>query len=232
MLGLPIWGIFDSNGLPVLLGDSVFGLEVVHESKISDAPQERGAFESYNKVSIPFNAKLTYLVSGTELRRGAFIAQCERLRDSLDLVTVVMPEFQYLSANVTHYEFRRVAAAGAQLLKVDVWCQEVRIVSSGRLTNTKSVNGAETQNNGTTVPQDERALQGDVDVGMAEIVGVDGQAVPQSSTNGNFRLQGYEKGTQAQKQTVIGTGTTTGADKAKVSGPISPEGDLTVLYGP
>ena len=42
----PQWGIFAQSGAPVLVANSVFGIEYARDYRISDYPQEQGAFES------------------------------------------------------------------------------------------------------------------------------------------------------------------------------------------
>lgn len=174
----PQWGIFSKGGGPVLVADSVFGMEYARDYRISDYQQEAGSFQSYNKVQVPFQAKVTFLVGGSAIERTAFLAAAEVACASLALVVVATPEFFYPSANLTHYSYRREARHGATLLEVDVWCEEVRITgaaqlsqtggtasgtsggtgtntaptTTGTLSNTQSPNGAATQQNGTVSP--------------------------------------------------------------------------------
>lgn len=177
IFGVPQWGIFGQDGTPVLIADSVAGMEYARDYRISDYPQEQGSFQSYNKVIIPFQAKVSFLVGGSAVERSAFLASAEAAVASLNLVTVATPEFSYPSANLTHYSYRREAQHGVTLLAVDVWCEEVRITAasqlsqspsgggagsgtgsipapttSGTLSNTQSPNGAATQQSGTVQP--------------------------------------------------------------------------------
>jgi len=136
--GQPQWGIFDAtSGSPILEADSVFSIEYARDYRISDYQQEQGAFASYNKVQVPFQAKISFLANGL---RYNFLAQAEPACASLGLVTVVMPEFAYPSANLTHYGFRRAARSGKTLILFDVWCEEVRVLASS--TSTPSAAGA------------------------------------------------------------------------------------------
>lgn len=148
MRGLPDWGIFTTSGRPAFAADTTVGVELQHEYQISDAPQEEGAFQSYNKVAVPYRGRVTYAVAGSAEHRGAFIASVERAIASLDFYTVVMPEFQWLSANVTRFDIRRTERRGVTMILVDVWCQEVRVVAKGKLTSTKSVNGQQSESQG------------------------------------------------------------------------------------
>src|SRR6185503_11295777 len=114
------WGLFTEDGSPLFPGfsavpfvnslaagtgianTSVGDVGYRREYRISTAPQEQGAFLSYNKVQMPFDARVTYLVSGLSAIRTAFLQQLEAAAASLDLYSVVMPEFIYPSANIIH----------------------------------------------------------------------------------------------------------------------------------
>jgi hypothetical protein len=148
----PQWGLY-ANGLPVLVADSVFGMEYARDYRISDYPQEQGAFASYNKVKVPYIAKITYLIGSSIEERAAFLAAAELVTASLNLVTIYTPEIPYLNANPTHVGYRRTVQQGVSLLMVEIWCEEVRLVGAGALSNTQSINGAGGSQNGNTPPQ-------------------------------------------------------------------------------
>jgi len=143
------WGLYAQSGQPALIADSVQGVEYARDYAISDYPQTEGAFESYNKVQRPFQAKLTYLV-GTD--RAGFLAQVEAVAKALDLYTVITPEISYANANVTHVGYRRIATNGVTLIQVEVWVEEVRVVNTGALSSSQSPNGSPTNNDGTVQP--------------------------------------------------------------------------------
>jgi hypothetical protein len=143
----PQWGIFDQNGNPLLTVDSVDSIDYARDYRISDYPQEMGAFESYNKVQVPFQSKIGFLIGPS---RAAFLGSIEAATASLDLVTVVTPDIQYPSANLTHYGYRRESRSGVSLIRVDVWCEEVRIIQGSSLSNSQSTNGASPTQSGPT----------------------------------------------------------------------------------
>jgi hypothetical protein len=125
-----LWGIWGLDGTPVLLTDATFSVEYSREYSISDYPQVSGAFQSYNKVQHPFDAHVEFLISAARVQ---FLQNVEQAVASLALVTVVTPEIQYPSANLTRYGFRREASAGVTLIRVEVWCREVRITAGAAL---------------------------------------------------------------------------------------------------
>lgn len=146
------WGIFSTSGMPLIVADSVYSVEYSRDYRISDYPQQNGSFESYNKVQIPFQAKVTFLVGGSELTRTIFLNTIEPIVASLNFVTVVTPEITYALANLTHYSYRREARKGIKLLQVDVWCEEVRVNAQAQYTKAQSINGATQAQNGVVQP--------------------------------------------------------------------------------
>lgn len=128
------WGIFGSSGAQILTTNAVFAVEYGRDYKVSDYPQERGAFQSYNKVKLPFQAKITFIISDT---RQQFLNSVEKAVESLDFVTVVTPEVRYPSANLVHYDYRR-QKENASLIAVSVWAEEVRVAGQTQQVNTQT----------------------------------------------------------------------------------------------
>lgn len=156
--GAAKWGIFDASNQPVITADSVVAVDYRKEYRIADFPVEAGSpttpggFNSFNKVATPFEIKVTFAASGkgsllsSLLSGGAvgsiltgstpsadgrkkFLAALDAACANLALVSVLTPEATYSPVNITHYDFRRSAEAGATLLLVDVWCNEVRVTA-------------------------------------------------------------------------------------------------------
>lgn len=166
----PQWGLFTQDGTPAFIGvTSIAGLiadvvtavtggtiggqsvgdtEYRREYKISTAPQEQGAFLSYNKVQTPFDGKVTYIISGLAPQRGAFLQQVEAAAASLTLLSLVMPEITYPSCNVVRYGVRRRADSGLTMFMVDITVEEVRITGTTQFTSTGSPSGASQTNTG------------------------------------------------------------------------------------
>ena len=133
-------------------GQSVGEFEYRQENRISSAPQEQGAFLSYNKVASPFSGRVAYIVGGLEAQRAAFIAAVDQKVSGLELLNLVMPEKTYLNVNVTHYDFRRTARSGISMFVVDIWVEEVRITAPAAFSNTKLPSSASNVNVGTVAP--------------------------------------------------------------------------------
>ncbi len=164
------WGLFTQAGAPafgsqfggiisVVLnalgssGQSVGDVEFRLDHRVSTAPQEQGAFLSYNKVSTPFSGRVTYIVSGTAGQRSAFLSQVYALQGSTTLLTLMMPEFSYPSCTIVHHDLRRSAKNGVSMFAVDIWVEEVRITGTAAYSNTATPAGAASTNGGTVQPQ-------------------------------------------------------------------------------
>lgn len=134
----PQWGIF-LNGSPAITADTVLGFDFNGDYRVSSAPQEQGAFLSYNKVQDPFDGRVTFLTGGTIADRTIFIEQIERAIASLDTgYSLVMPEFIWPSVNVVKRSFRRTRESGAAL-EIDVWVEQVRVTGTSQFSSTNTV---------------------------------------------------------------------------------------------
>lgn len=169
ILGLtpgPQWGIFDDDGQPVITGDSCLSFEYAKDSRVADFPIENGGFESYNKVDLPADCKITFAIGGTTAARSDFLQYMRDAISALDLFFCVTPDISYGDMNIVHYDYRRTVESGVQLMAVDIWLREIREAAAPEFTSTKSPTGEATKNNGTVqatavppVVAQERALQ-------------------------------------------------------------------------
>ena len=144
------------NGLSSLFsGDaaSVYGVEFTRTKRISTAPQEQGAFLSYNKVSDPFQGRVIYLQGGSDDDRNSFLAQVDQALNALTLFLLVMPDYTYPNINVVDYSYQRTSRNGMTLLRVEVQVEEVRVVGTAQFSQTETPAGAAPVNSGTVQPQ-------------------------------------------------------------------------------
>jgi hypothetical protein len=166
----PQWGLFNADGSPVFGGptsssllnnlasgiglssQSVLEMEFSQDYAISTAPQEQGAFVSYNKVSRPYTARVSYTVGGLAATRTAFLQAAQALVASLALLTLATPEFSYANCNAVHYDYRRMNRAGVTLIVVDIWVEQVRVTQAAAFSNSNTASpDAASQTNGGTV---------------------------------------------------------------------------------
>lgn len=164
MFGPPLWGIYDQDGNPIISvdsasdveADSVAAFEYARDYRISNYPQEQGAFESYNKVQVPFRAIVSFFVGAA---RFNFLANIEQAVASLDLYAVFTPEWSYPNANLTHYSYSRDVRQGATLLRIDVWLEEVRIALVSPGATTGSINQGNAQSTNAAAPASSGTVQ-------------------------------------------------------------------------
>lgn len=123
--GGPQWGIF-KGGTAVIKAESVGEFGIKKEWTISDYPVEEGGFQSYNKVYIPFDARIQFRAGGSVENREALLKSVEDIAGDLQLYDVQMPEKVYQSVNVVHYDLRRKFDNGLGILIIDVYLEEVR----------------------------------------------------------------------------------------------------------
>lgn len=129
------WGIY-LNGQPIAQADAVKSLEYKQDSKVSDYPQEQGAFQSYNKVASPYDARVQLVKGGTELDRAQFLAAIDAAAASLDLYDIATPERTYKNANVQRISYERKAHDGSGLITVEIALIEVRTTVDAAFTHT------------------------------------------------------------------------------------------------
>jgi hypothetical protein len=83
------------------------------------------------------------LITGSDpnaANRKQFLQQTDTALGSLAMFTVVTPEVSYPAVNIIHYDYRREAKdGGATMLRVEVWCREVREASRATKTGTDSI---------------------------------------------------------------------------------------------
>jgi hypothetical protein len=166
------WGVFQQNGVPLAIWDNVVSVDYRHETRISTFPVEQGGFQSYNKVQMPYDARVRFTIGPSGLAaRVSFLRDLEQAVLSLNYYLVVTPEAVYPNANLTHIDYRREARNGISLLVVDVWLEEVRATAvatnttsptptnpdgsgSSSVNQPQSPTASQTQSNGAVQPVD------------------------------------------------------------------------------
>ncbi|AJE07932.1 phage baseplate protein [Mannheimia haemolytica] len=147
------WGVFDQNGIPLLLADNVKSVKYQSRSKISTAPLEKGSFAAYNKVIEPYTVNVVMTKgSGGVKERGAFLALVDAFANSTDLFMVITPEAIYPNCNIVGYDYVREAGDGARLIKVNLHLQEIREVEV-EYTKTKAESAEAVQEQGNVTPE-------------------------------------------------------------------------------
>lgn len=121
-----VWGIVNEFGIPVVLADTVLGMNYDAGSSISKYPVEQGSFASFNKVNAPSMATVQMAKgSGGVLERGLFLAQLEGLLKSTLSFHIITPEYVYLNYQIIGINHARTAQDGATMITVNLDLEEV-----------------------------------------------------------------------------------------------------------
>ena len=147
---IPAWGIY-LNGSLAIEADSVLKVEYKASARISNAPQEEGSFQAYNKVQSPYQARVTMTKGGDTSARASFLEVLDSAKKSLSLYSIVMPETQFVNANLTGYSFARTARNGVTLLTVEAIFEEVRQASAPQFVSTTG--GGSTKSSPVVAPK-------------------------------------------------------------------------------
>jgi hypothetical protein len=165
LLGLP-------NILPVTA--SMVEFHFKQDWPVSNYPQEQGAFQSYDKVTLPFDVRTRLACSGPSSVRQAFIQAILAIAGSklpnvtglpiniptttpsasseLPRFSVVTPELTYASCSCVHVDFARTAEKGVSMIVADMWWQEISVTASSSLQNPKNPVNAGPVPNGNIQP--------------------------------------------------------------------------------
>lgn len=163
---------------PVLTSASVHSIELQESYAISTAPQEDGAFTSYNKVKLPTTGAVRLICDG--FQTGASSALVEALGQSraiwdvsarpktiketflntladmasnTKLYQLVTPEKIWDRVNIVGYHISRSVEQPHTMLFVDVRFVEVRSAKVATLKATKKPDGAAKVDNGIITPK-------------------------------------------------------------------------------
>lgn len=148
----PQWGIFQ-DGASVVTAESVLTVEYRQSWTIADYPIEEGAFESYDKVLSPFEARVRFATGGSLSDRQNLLNSIAAIAGDTNLYDLVTPEETYPNVNISHYDYRRSALNGVGLLQVDVWCAQIISNVPSTANNTQSPSAASQVNDGSVQPQ-------------------------------------------------------------------------------
>jgi hypothetical protein len=148
-LGISPWGIY-FGGIPVVLADNVAAFSYKRGATIADYPIEGGAFVSYDKVQMPFDARFTFTAGGSQIKRQAFLAGLEALVGDTNTYNVVTPDAVYVGVNIVNVDYQRSAQNGVGLITANVWALQVRTAPLALLSSVIDAGSASQVNGGTS----------------------------------------------------------------------------------
>ena len=131
---------------------STIDFEYDQDRPISNYPQEQGAFQSYDKVTLPFDVKVRLACGGSTSRRQAFISTCLGIAASYALFDVVTPELTFTSVNCTRIGWKRSARHGVTLIVPELWFEQVPVTATTSFVNTQQPGNAGQQSVGNVQP--------------------------------------------------------------------------------
>lgn len=142
------WGLF-LDGAPVIVAENVVSFDYRKQYSVSDYPVEEGSFESYDKVELPADVRMTFTAGGSVADREALLTSCQAIVGDRNLYDAVSPEAIYPNMNVSHLDYRRTAQSGMGLMIVNLWLLEIRQAPAAPLSNTKDPSSAAQVSGGT-----------------------------------------------------------------------------------
>ena len=148
----PAWGIYGSGGLPVVIADTVKGIEYKKEWVIATYPMESGAFASYDKVETPYTAIVEFTSGGSLADRQLLLDSIDAISGDLNLYQVVTPEKVYVDANLQRLGYRRNGGRDSGMITVAVAVLEIRETANASGDATQSASGAAPAEDGTVQP--------------------------------------------------------------------------------
>lgn len=141
-----------SNILPSVASTVEF--EFGQEFPLSNYPQENGAFQSYNKVTLPFDVRVKLAASGPVSMRQAFLQTILSIASAPPptVFSVVTPELTFTNVSCSRVHWPRSAKQGNTLIQVALDFEQVPIVSAVSFSNTAQPGEAGQQSIGNVQP--------------------------------------------------------------------------------
>jgi hypothetical protein len=134
------WGIYNKDGSVAIVPDSIVALDYHNEWPTSTYPMELGAFQSYNKVQTPFESRITMTKGGSIDDKSRFLAQVDRIGDSLTMFDIITPEQIYADMTIESVDYSRSSSNGASMITLDIGFKEVRFAANAKNSNPKNAN--------------------------------------------------------------------------------------------
>ncbi len=150
----PQWAILDQKtGQRLLQPDSFVAIEYREEHKIPNYPIEQGSFQSYNKVALPYDIKLTVSCGGNgAMTIPQFLTAIDSMLQNLTIVSITAPPDSFPLTSLVHVDYRRESRQGVTLILAQLWFQELRIPPDLAGPPAAAASGAEAISNGQVSP--------------------------------------------------------------------------------
>lgn len=129
----PIYAIVASDTfIPLTIPSSWGEFDVVQESQMSDYPQERGAFQPYNKVKRPRTVTVTLTKTGSDLARFAWLEAIRQIEAAAptQLYTLISPQGFYQNFAIMRMTHETRPDRGTHILYLTIVFYEVPVITS------------------------------------------------------------------------------------------------------
>jgi len=163
------WGIYDASGNLVFEPDSILDFEYHPKADIADFPVQGDSngnptsFASYNKVVLPWDARVRMSKGSALTDRQQFLKSLKTAFNSIGLYMIVTPEETCQNCDIVNYDVVRSTqgqrATGAFFLhEVDVYFKQIQSVqaqySTTTLSNASNPSAQPQAVTGAVLPQD------------------------------------------------------------------------------
>jgi hypothetical protein len=129
-----------NNSLPPSVASTI-QFEFDQDWSLPTYNQEQGAFQAYNKVTLPFDVKVRLACGGSVSDRQSFLQAVLAMANSVALFDIMTPEMTFSSVNVSHVSvLPRESKRGVSLIQVDLFFQQIPVASSTTFQNTATPN--------------------------------------------------------------------------------------------
>lgn len=150
----PIYAIIQSDTfIPMTIPTSWGEFSERYEAQMSDYPQERGAFQPYNKVKRPRTVTVTLVKEGSDLARFAWLQAIRQLESDAptQLYTLISPTGLYPNFAIQGMSHETRPDRGSNILYLNIVFYEVPTISTGGglFSDVKDAVGSAVSNVGT-----------------------------------------------------------------------------------
>jgi hypothetical protein len=145
------WGIY-LNGVQAFDYDSILDFDYKQDYTIADYPIENGGFFAYDKVQHPFDIRMRISSTSSPFGNQQLLFQVQQAAADLNLYDVATPEQAFSDCNITHFDWRRSARAGVDMIVIDLWFQEIRQSATSTFSTTASPTVAGQEGTGLSTP--------------------------------------------------------------------------------
>ena len=151
----PIYAILQSDTfIPLTIPSSWGEFSERYETQMSDYPQERGAYQPYNKVKRPRTVTVTLVKEGSDVARFTWLEAIRQMERDVptQLYTLISPQGIYPNFAIQGMSYETRQDRGSNILYLNIMFYEVPTISNsdGLFSDVADAVGAAVTNVGTS----------------------------------------------------------------------------------